>query len=77
MSIMTATYHGYVRLDPSVVANFISSYYFSQAAEKTVRIYAESKRNKTNKDLVHDTNQSLWTGLYEWKDLHQARRYPE
>jgi uncharacterized protein DUF4360 len=37
MSIMTATYHGYVRLDPGVQANFISSYYFSQAAEKTVR----------------------------------------
>jgi len=35
MSIMTATYHGYVRLDQGVVANFISSYYFSQAAEKT------------------------------------------
>jgi Domain of unknown function (DUF4360) len=36
LSIMTATYHGYVRLDPGVNANFISSYYFSQAAEKTV-----------------------------------------
>lgn len=35
MSIMQATYHGYVRLDPGVTANFISSYYFSQAAEKT------------------------------------------
>jgi len=35
LSIMTATYHGYVRLDPGVSANFISSYYFSQAAEKT------------------------------------------
>jgi len=35
MSIMQATYHGYVRLDPGVSANFISSYYFSQAAEKT------------------------------------------
>jgi hypothetical protein len=38
LSIMTATYHGYVRLDPGVTANFISSYYFSQAAEKTVCI---------------------------------------
>jgi hypothetical protein len=38
LSIMTATYHGYVRLDPGVSANFISSYYFSQAAEKTVSV---------------------------------------
>jgi len=35
LSIAQATYHGYVRLDPGVTANFISSYYFSQAAEKT------------------------------------------
>jgi hypothetical protein len=39
LSIMTATYHGYVRLDAGVSANFISSYYFSQAAEKTVCIF--------------------------------------
>jgi hypothetical protein len=32
LSIMTATYHGYVRLDQGVSANFISSYYFSQNA---------------------------------------------
>jgi len=32
LSIMTATYHGWVRLDPGVSANFISSYYFSQNA---------------------------------------------
>jgi hypothetical protein len=36
MSIMTATYHGFVRLDEGVEANFISQYYFSQAASKTV-----------------------------------------
>ena len=32
---MSATYHGYVRLDPGVTANFISSYYFSQDAGRT------------------------------------------
>jgi hypothetical protein len=36
VSLMTATYHGYVRLDDGVTANFLSSYYFSQAASKTV-----------------------------------------
>jgi Domain of unknown function (DUF4360) len=41
LSIMTATYHGYVRLDQGVTANFISSYYFSQAAEKTVCAHFE------------------------------------
>src|ERR1700712_3703638 len=35
LSVMTATYHGYVRLDPGVTANFISSYYFSQDAWNT------------------------------------------
>lgn len=35
MSLMTATYHGFVRLDAGVQANFISQYYFSQAAAKT------------------------------------------
>jgi hypothetical protein len=37
VSLVTATYHGYVRLDEGVSANFLSSYYFSQAASKTVR----------------------------------------
>jgi len=35
VSLVTATYHGYVRLDDGVTANFLSSYYFSQAASKT------------------------------------------
>lgn len=35
VSLVTATYHGYVRLDAGVKANFLSSYYFSQAASKT------------------------------------------
>lgn len=35
VSVMTATYHGYVRLDPGVTANFISSYYFSQDAGRS------------------------------------------
>lgn len=35
VSLMTATYHGWVRLDQGITANFISSYYFSQAASKT------------------------------------------
>jgi len=36
VSVMSATYHGYVRLDPGVSGNFISSYYFSQDAGRTV-----------------------------------------
>jgi Domain of unknown function (DUF4360) len=36
MSVLDATYHGYVRLDDGVTANFISSYYFSQDAQRTV-----------------------------------------
>jgi len=35
VSVMSATYHGYVRLDPGVSGNFISSYYFSQDAGRT------------------------------------------
>jgi len=35
VSVMSATYHGYVRLDQGVSANFISSYYFSQDAGRT------------------------------------------
>ncbi|KAF2666579.1 hypothetical protein BT63DRAFT_457527 [Microthyrium microscopicum] len=35
VALMTATYHGWVRLDSGVTANFISSYYFSHAASNT------------------------------------------
>jgi hypothetical protein len=35
VSLVTATYHGYARLDAGVTANFISSYYFSNAASNT------------------------------------------
>jgi len=35
VSVMSATYHGYVRLDPGVNANFISTYYFSQNAGRS------------------------------------------
>jgi hypothetical protein len=35
LNVLQATYHGYVRLDPGVNANFISSYYFSQDASRT------------------------------------------
>jgi hypothetical protein len=38
VSLVTATYHGYARLDQGVTASFFSSYYFSQAAEKTASI---------------------------------------
>lgn len=34
-SVLQATYHGYVRLDDGVNANFIASYYFSQDASHT------------------------------------------
>lgn len=37
MSVMQATYHGYVRLDAGVTASFYSTYFFSQAANQIVR----------------------------------------
>jgi len=33
---MKATYHGYARLDKGVKGTFYSTYFFSQAADKTV-----------------------------------------
>jgi hypothetical protein len=56
MSIMTATYHGYVRLDQGVQANFISSYYFSQAAEKTVSSFSKPHTSEANGDVGDDTH---------------------
>ncbi|KAF2430996.1 hypothetical protein EJ08DRAFT_714005 [Tothia fuscella] len=34
-SLMTATYHGYARLDPTVTGSFLSTYYFSQDASRS------------------------------------------
>ena len=36
-SVVDATYHGWARLDKGVTGQFITSYYFSQDAGKTVR----------------------------------------
>lgn len=36
-AVVDATYHGYARLDAGVTGNFLSTYFFSQAASKTVR----------------------------------------
>ena len=35
-AIVDATYHGYARLDAGVTGNFLSTYFFSQAASNTV-----------------------------------------
>lgn len=48
MSLVTATYHGYVRLDQGVEASFISSYYFSQNAGAT----ANSRINLSGPDYA-------------------------
>jgi len=36
-SVMTASYNGYARLDPGVIAKMTASYFFTQSAERIVR----------------------------------------
>jgi hypothetical protein len=38
-SVVDATYHGFARLDAGVTGSFITTYYFSQDAAHTVRIF--------------------------------------
>jgi hypothetical protein len=67
LSVLTATYHGYVRLDEGVTANFISSYYFSQDASHTANTrttirgpeYANGK-SYTKTDNV-ETTATVWS----------------
>jgi len=35
-AVVEAVYHGYARLDPDVTGTFLSTYFFSQDATKTV-----------------------------------------
>lgn len=67
MSIMQATYHGYVRLDDGVTADFFSSYFFSQAADKTANSRAtlrgpEYKNGKVyeKKDVIENAS-TVWS----------------
>jgi len=58
LSVLQATYHGYVRLDAGVNANFISSYYFSQDASRTAgsRTYIAGPEYQNGKSYTKTDN---------------------
>jgi hypothetical protein len=77
LSLMTATYHGFVRLDDGVEASFISQYYFSQAAAKTVRscsLLFSHSRPSINNVQGKLPRHSLWPRLRLRPHVHQGRR---
>jgi hypothetical protein len=66
LSVMTATYHGYVRLDPGVTANFISSYYFSQDAWNTGSFRTTLQGPEYTNGKTYTKNDSLETSSVVW-----------
>jgi hypothetical protein len=67
VSVMTATYHGYVRLDDGVSANFLSNYYFSgvagnNAASRTTISGPEYRNGKmyTKQDKIENASM-VWS----------------
>jgi len=66
VSVMTATYHGYVRLDPGVTANFISSYYFSQDAGRTGSFRTTLAGPEYQNGKTYTKQDSLTTSSLVW-----------
>jgi hypothetical protein len=66
-SVVDATYHGYARLDAGVTGNFLSTYFFSQAASQTCTTKSSITGKQwltgdvyTKEDLV-ETTATIWS----------------
>jgi hypothetical protein len=65
-AVVDATYHGWARLDEGVTGSFITTYYFSQDAGKTVRISLLPYFHNILSHSIHLANNPLL--------LHRRRR---
>jgi len=66
LSLMEATYHGYVRLDDGVSASFISSYYFSQNAGNTASSRADLRGAEYKSGKIYEKKDSIEHGSTVW-----------
>jgi hypothetical protein len=66
MSVMQATYHGYVRLDDGVSAQLYTSYFFSQAADKSATSRATLRGAEYKAGKVYEKKDQIENASVVW-----------